>query len=84
MKVLGHLLDSSNQRYVVYDKEQDAPTLQAAMGTGGGNVPYVTDRGGRESWLCVVETHRILRTVQVVIRIWSRDLKRILMGYATL
>ena len=41
MKVLGHMEEGSNQRYVLYDKNEECPTLQSAMGTGGGNVPYV-------------------------------------------
>lgn len=39
--ILGHLDENSNQRYVVYDANEECPTLQSAMSTGGGQAPYV-------------------------------------------
>lgn len=35
MRIIGKLLKSSSQRYIVYDKQLECPTLQAAIGTGG-------------------------------------------------
>lgn len=43
--VINKLDDNSNQRNVVYDTNKNAPTLQSAMGTGGGNVPLVIKEG---------------------------------------
>ena len=40
-KVIGKLNPKSNQRLIVYDKKNNAPTLQCAMGTGGGQVPLI-------------------------------------------
>lgn len=42
IKQLGGLEEGSSQRRIVYDSEYSSPTLQAAMGSGGGNVPMVT------------------------------------------
>lgn len=42
-KILGGLEEGSSQRRIVYDDESLSPTLQAAMGAGGGNVPLVTE-----------------------------------------
>ena len=39
--VINKLDDNSNQRNVVYDTNKNAPTLQSAMGTGGGNTPLI-------------------------------------------
>lgn len=36
-KQIGKLNPNSNQRLIVYDKFDNAPTLQSAMGTGGGS-----------------------------------------------
>lgn len=36
-------LSKSNQRNVIYDSNDISPTLQAAMGTGGGNVPMILE-----------------------------------------
>lgn len=41
-KIIGSLDENSNQRQQVYDEDGVAPTLQAAMGNGGGNVPLIT------------------------------------------
>lgn len=41
IKQLGKLEEGSSQRRIVYDDETLSPTLQAAMGAGGGNVPLV-------------------------------------------
>ena len=43
IKQLGKLEESSSQRRIVYDDETLSPTLQAAMGAGGGNVPLVKE-----------------------------------------
>lgn len=43
IKQLGGLEEGSSQRRIVYDSEYSSPTLQAAMGAGGGNVPLVTN-----------------------------------------
>lgn len=43
VKRLGNLDENSNQRYVVYDSNGISPTLQAVMGTGGGQAPYTTE-----------------------------------------
>lgn len=40
-KVIGKLNENSNQRNIVYDKFFLAPTLQAAMGTGGCQVALI-------------------------------------------
>ena len=40
-KVIGKLNPKSNQRLIVYDQNYLALTLQAAMGTGGGQVPLI-------------------------------------------
>ena len=40
---LGGLEDGSSQRRKVFDENGVSPTLQAAMGSGGGNVPMVVD-----------------------------------------
>ena len=42
-KKYGSLAPNSNQRCAVYDKEKLSPTLMQAMGTGGGQMPYVID-----------------------------------------
>ena len=43
IKQLGGLEEGSSQRRIVYDSEYTSPTLQAAMGAGGGNVPLVVE-----------------------------------------
>lgn len=40
-KIIGRLNPNSQQRLVVYDIQANAPTLQAAMGEGGGQVPLI-------------------------------------------
>lgn len=40
---LGGLEERSSQRRKVFDENGVSPTLQAAMGAGGGNVPLVVD-----------------------------------------
>ena len=40
---LGHLNSNSNQRYVVFSTLDCSPTLQAAMGTGGGQMPFIPE-----------------------------------------
>lgn len=40
-KIIGKLNPNSKQRLIVYDKKNNAPTLQAAMGEGGGQVPLI-------------------------------------------
>lgn len=40
-KIIGRLNPNSQQRLVVYDTRANAPTLQAAMGEGGGQVPLI-------------------------------------------
>lgn len=35
--------ENSNQRRIIYDSEYLSPTLQAAMGNGGGNTPLVIE-----------------------------------------
>ena len=40
-KIIGKLNPKSNQRLIVYDKRNNAPTLQSAMGMGGGQVPLI-------------------------------------------
>ena len=48
-KQIGKLNPNSNQRLIVYDTKQNAPTLQACMGTGGGNTPLIiTKNYGKE------------------------------------
>lgn len=42
-KEIGTLNPNSSQRRIIYDKNYICPTLQAAMGNGGGNVPMVLD-----------------------------------------
>lgn len=39
--MIGRLDKNSNQRLVIYNKNKISPTLQAAMGNGGGNVPLI-------------------------------------------
>ena len=43
IKQLGGLEEGSSQRRKVYDSENLSPTLQAAMGAGGGNIPLITE-----------------------------------------
>lgn len=43
-KIIGRLNPNSQQRLVVYDIRANAPTLQAAMGEGGGQIPLVIRR----------------------------------------
>lgn len=43
IKELGGLEEGSSQRRKVFDENGVSPTLQAAMGAGGGNVPLVVD-----------------------------------------
>lgn len=45
-KQVGKLNPKSNQRLIVYSKKHNAPTLQTAMGTGGGQVPLIIVRNG--------------------------------------
>ena len=40
---IDNLAENTNQRYAVYDKDDSSPTLQSAMGTGGGQVPMIID-----------------------------------------
>jgi hypothetical protein len=40
---LGNLNPNSNQRCVVFSILDVSPTLQAAMGTGGGQMPYIPE-----------------------------------------
>ncbi len=40
-KQIGKLNPNSNQRLIVYSQLHNAPTLQCAMGTGGGQVPLI-------------------------------------------
>lgn len=44
IKQLGKLEEGSSQRRIVYDSEYSSPTLQAAMGAGGGNVPLTIEK----------------------------------------
>lgn len=37
---LGGLEQNTNQRKIVYDKTKISPTLQAAMGSGGGVISH--------------------------------------------
>lgn len=39
--MIGRLDKNSNQRLAIYNKNKISPTLQAAMGNGGGNVPLI-------------------------------------------
>ena len=41
--IMGGLEEKSSQRRKVYDKECVSPTLQAAMGMGGGCVPFIVE-----------------------------------------
>lgn len=41
-QIIGKL-SNSNQRNVIYDKESLSPTIQAALGEGGGNCPLIID-----------------------------------------
>lgn len=41
--VIGKLNPKSNQRCVVYDIYDTSPTIQAAAGTGGGQMPYIME-----------------------------------------
>lgn len=41
---LGGLEEGSSQRRKVFDENGVSPTLQAAMGSGGGNVPFVINK----------------------------------------
>lgn len=43
IKVLGTFNPNSSQRRIVYDKNYNCPTLQAAMGGGGGQVPMIVE-----------------------------------------
>ena len=40
-KVLLHMNPNSNQRLVIYSTLSLSPTLQSAMGTGGGQMPFI-------------------------------------------
>lgn len=46
VKRLGKLDSNSNQRQIVYDDNFNSPTLQAAMGIGGGNTPMIVKQIG--------------------------------------
>ena len=43
MSILGRLNPNSNQRLIVYDSNDISPTLQAAMGEGGGQIPMIVE-----------------------------------------
>lgn len=43
MKKIGRLDLNSQQRLIIYDTDFESPTLQAAMGAGGGNIPLIID-----------------------------------------
>lgn len=47
MKKIGKLDLNSQQRLIIYDTDFESPTLQAAMGTGGGNIPLIIDKAIR-------------------------------------
>ena len=48
IKEIGTFNPNSSQRRIIYDKNYICPTLQAAMGSGGGNVPMVIiDKSGK-------------------------------------
>lgn len=40
---IGKLNPKSNQRLIVYSVDDDSPTLQSAMGEGGGQVPLLVE-----------------------------------------
>lgn len=40
-KILLHMNPNSNQRLVIYSTLSLSPTLQSAMGTGGGQMPFI-------------------------------------------
>lgn len=41
-KIVGYMNVHSSQRYVVYEhKKHISPTIQAAAGTGGGQMPFI-------------------------------------------
>lgn len=52
-RILGTLNPNSSQRRIVYDKNDICPTLQAAAGEGGGQVPMIVE----EAW-CVASRGR--------------------------
>ena len=41
IKQLGTLNPNSSQRRIIYDSDYLSPTIQAAAGEGGGQVPMV-------------------------------------------
>ena len=43
MSKLGNINPNSNQRTAVYDVNDDCPTLQASMGTGGNQMPMIIE-----------------------------------------
>lgn len=43
IKKIGGFEENSSQRRKVFDTDGISPTMQSAMGTGGGNIPYVID-----------------------------------------
>lgn len=43
IKKLGTMNPNSSQRRIVYDSDGICPTLQAAMGEGGGQVPMILE-----------------------------------------
>lgn len=47
VKIISTFNPNSNQRRIIYDKDYICPTLQAAMGNGGGNVPMVIIDGSK-------------------------------------
>lgn len=50
-KKLGTMNPNSGQRRIVYDKDYICPTLQAAMGEGGGNIPLIIEvDDDRDNW----------------------------------
>lgn len=44
---IGRLDLNSQQRLIIYDTDFESPTLQAAMGAGGGNIPLIIDKAIR-------------------------------------
>lgn len=46
--IIGTFNPNSSQRRMIYDKNDTCPTLQAAMGAGGGNVPLIVEK----VWCC--------------------------------
>lgn len=72
-KIIGKLNPNSNQRNIVYDKESVCPTLQAAMGTGGGQMPYVTEKIEFTSSGCIDCDECVHRTFDCLCDISSNE-----------